>query len=284
MLAGNTVPILMYHSISAQASQQFRSFAVTPAVFAEQMAALAAQGYTPMTVTQLVQAWQQEPSLVPPKPVVLTFDDGFADFYTQALPVLLHYGFTATLYVTTSFVDGTSRWLHREGEANRLMLSWNQLDEIARCGVKCGAHSHSHPQLDALPLTLAQEEITHSKELLEQHLGLPVTSFAYPFGYQNSLTRNLVQQAGYTSACAVKYALSSPQSDSFALARLKVTTSMCASVFLTTLDSQHMSFNQFYMHSRASLWQDVRQNYSALTHFLMPEKRVRERAYEKHTF
>src|SRR5437764_272682 len=97
------VPILMYHSIADEASRAFRPFAVPPALFADQMAYLAQNGYTPLTVTRLVQTWAGGGEL-PARPIVLTFDDGFADFHTHALPVLYRYGFTATLYVTTGFI------------------------------------------------------------------------------------------------------------------------------------------------------------------------------------
>src|SRR6266496_2657570 len=91
------VPILMYHSISDHASPKFKQFTVSPKLFAEHMAYLHQHRYIPITVTQFVNALSN--STLPERPVVLTFDDGFADFYTEALPVLKHYGFAATLYV-----------------------------------------------------------------------------------------------------------------------------------------------------------------------------------------
>src|SRR4051812_37845588 len=124
------VPILMYHSISSHAAPKFKAFAVEPEMFTDQMAYLHQQSYTPITVTQFVHAQSQESSVLPERPVVLTFDDGFADFFTEALPVLQKYGFSATLYVTTAFINGTSRWLQHEGETNRPMLTWKQLTEI----------------------------------------------------------------------------------------------------------------------------------------------------------
>ena len=67
-----------------------------------------------MTVSQFVYALTQNRYMFPARPVLLTFDDGFADFYTEALPLLQQYSFVATLYVTTAFINGTSRWLQRE--------------------------------------------------------------------------------------------------------------------------------------------------------------------------
>src|SRR5690242_1592215 len=93
----NNIPILMYHSISISGNAKFKQFTVSPAVFAQQMAYLHDAGYTPLTVSQFVQA-RTRPIDLPARPVVLTFDDGFADFFTAALPVLQHYHFVATLY------------------------------------------------------------------------------------------------------------------------------------------------------------------------------------------
>src|SRR5579863_9977859 len=138
------VPILMYHSISSAATARFRQFTVPPASFAEQMAYLHHQGYTPLTVTQYIQARSQGASALAERPVILTFDDGFEDFFTGVLPVLKQYNLTATLYITTAFIDGTSRWMRRERETARSMLSWQQVREISANGIECGAHTHTH--------------------------------------------------------------------------------------------------------------------------------------------
>src|SRR5206468_3352471 len=98
---GKSIPILMYHSIADDASPKFKPFTVKPALFAENIAYLYHQGYTPMTVTQLMNTFSQANTLLPERPIVLTFDDGFADFFTAALPILQQYGFVATLYVAT---------------------------------------------------------------------------------------------------------------------------------------------------------------------------------------
>ena len=121
-LKQKTVPILMYHSISKQATSRFRQFAVPPELFADHMLYLHENAYTSISVTQLVQALfsGDTPSCaLPDRPVVITFDDGFADFYSEALPVLKQYNFMATLYIATAFVHGTSRWLQREEETAR---------------------------------------------------------------------------------------------------------------------------------------------------------------------
>ncbi len=212
----------MYHSISEQAGPKFKPFTVAPALFAEHIHYLHQHGYTPMTVSQLVQAYAQEEDMLPVKPVVVTFDDAFLDFYTAALPILERYSFPATLYIPTAYVNRTSRWMQQTGEGSRAILSWDQLREISQAGIECGAHSHSHPQMDLLTLPQARKEILQSKLILEEHLGEEVFSFAYPYGYHTDAIKQSVYDAGYTSACAVKNALTTEATDPFALARVLV--------------------------------------------------------------
>ncbi len=253
------IPILVYHSIMQSTNPKFKPFAVPPALFAEQMAYLHERSYTPINVTQLARMLLQERFVLPERPVVITFDDGFADFFTNALPVLWQYNFTATLYIVTGFVDSTSRWLAREGEAIRPMLTWDQISEINACGIECGGHSHWHPQLDTLPLTKARDEIVCCKKLLEDHLGQKVWSFAYPYGYHSAATKRLVQEAGYTSACAVKYAMSSTSADRFAMPRLRMGADTSIDALAALLASPVPSVGTtIYKHFRTSGWRFVR--------------------------
>jgi peptidoglycan/xylan/chitin deacetylase (PgdA/CDA1 family) len=216
------IPILMYHSISSSATRGFRPCIVPPGVFEEHLAYLKQHNYTPITVTQLAQAMSNSGDGLPSKPVVITFDDAYADFYTSALPALQRYAFSATLYVPTAFVGNSSRWLHHLGEGARPLLSWSQLLEISAHGIECGAHTHTHPALDMLPFSQVQDEIVSSKQLLEDHLGQQVLTFAYPFGYYSAYVRRIVQEVGYSSACAVRLTMSSLHDDPYALARIAI--------------------------------------------------------------
>jgi peptidoglycan/xylan/chitin deacetylase (PgdA/CDA1 family) len=216
------IPILLYHSIAEDCAPQFKQWSVSPRLFAAHLAYLNEQRFRPITVTQLATAMTEGSVSLPNRSVVITFDDGFADFYDNALPLLMRYGFAATLYITTGFVGGTSRWLRREGEGGRPMLTWGQIAEISASGVECGTHTQSHPQLDTLSTSVAREEIAIPKSVLEHHLGKQVCTIAYPHGYYSPTIRRLVQQAGYSSACAVKNAMSAVTDDRFALARIIV--------------------------------------------------------------
>jgi peptidoglycan/xylan/chitin deacetylase (PgdA/CDA1 family) len=256
------IPILMYHSISLSSNQRFKQFTVSPVTFIEQMKYLSDHQYTPITITQLVDARLRNGSLLPERPIVLTFDDGFADFFAEAFPVLKRFGFVATLYIATAFVNGASHWLQRMGEGANPMLTWEQLAEISLNGIECGAHSHSHPQLDTLHRTAAQDEIVQSKRLLEDHLGQEVRSFAYPFGYYSARVRQLVREAGYTSACAVRHAMSSENDDPFSLARLMVRPDSNIEEYAALLTGRNSSpakaIYKMYTRARTPIWQLVR--------------------------
>jgi peptidoglycan/xylan/chitin deacetylase (PgdA/CDA1 family) len=260
------IPILSYHSIAQSTNPKFKQYAVPPATFAEQMAYLHQNSYTAITVTQLVRMLLQERFALPERPVVLTFDDGFADFFTNALPVLQQFGFTATLYIATGFIGSTSRWLAPLGEATRPMLTWDQVNEISACGIECGGHSHWHPQLDTLPLAQARDEIVRCKKLLEDHLGQKVWSFAYPHGYHSRAIKRLVREAGYTSACAVGYAMSSTRADPFALARLQVEADTGVDALAALLATPIPSIGTtIYKRLRTSGWRFVRRCSATVT-------------------
>jgi peptidoglycan/xylan/chitin deacetylase (PgdA/CDA1 family) len=215
------LPILMYHSISPEAAPKFARFAMHPGDFAAQMAYLADAGYQSMTVTDAMAVLDRRQPL-PERAVVLTFDDGFADFHTMALPILQENRLRATLYVVTSYIGRTGLWNADCGEQDRPMIGWPQLREAAEQGVEIGAHSHTHPQLDRLDATRCTSEIRRSKAVLEDRLGIAVNSFAYPFGYRVGATERAVAAAGFDSAVGVDDLRALRGENRFALPRLTV--------------------------------------------------------------
>lgn len=252
------IPILLYHSITEETSTPSKLFTVTPAHFANHMAHLQAHNYTVLTVAQLRAAINTPDYTWPERPVVLTFDDGFADFYTNAFPILGNYGFAATVHVTTGFVGTTSRWQISAGEAARPMLTWSQIRELQSYGIECGAHTQHHLQLDILPRQRAYQEITLAKFILEQKLGQPVTSFAYPYGYYDSTVRDMVRVAGYRSACALKQAMSSSTDDALALARIQVQHNTEVETFARLLRGEALQVAPQGEQWRTKAWRVVR--------------------------
>ncbi|MDX6664337.1 MAG: hypothetical protein QOG68_543 [Solirubrobacteraceae bacterium] len=215
------IPILLYHGITASCDPRFGEWAVSPDLFAGHMDHLAAHGYTSLTVRDLVHQVFERRLELPERVVVITFDDGFADFHAEAWPVLRRNRLDATVFVTSGAIGGTSTWLSDLGEAQRPMLTRDQIEELAAAGVEIGAHGHEHFQLDTIPGMRAWRDITMSKYALEAVTG-PVTSFAYPHGYHTAGIKRMVSQAGFSGACAVKDAMSATGDDRFALARIVV--------------------------------------------------------------
>lgn len=215
------VPILLYHSISEQATAAYAPYALAPSLFREHLAYLTEGGYTAMNVSTFVSHLGAARPL-PERPVVLTFDDGLRDFATGAFPILTSFSVPATLYVTTGLVGRTAAWLEPLGEGDRAMLSWLEIAEIASAGIEIGGHTHTHPELDVLPDGELREEVHLCRQLLEDELGLRSAAFSYPHGYSSVRVRDCVRREGFSSACAVGVAFSSTRDDRFRLARIPV--------------------------------------------------------------
>lgn len=217
-----TIPILMYHSVGEECSKGYRRWMVSPAQLEAQLLATRDLGYHFVTVSELMRI-RTGGDHSRTRIAVVTFDDGLADFASGAAPVLDRLGVPATLFVTTGYVGETARWLADLGEGSRPMLSRADIKALARCGIECGAHSHTHPQLDLLDVTTIAREIFTSRDLLGDWLGAMPASFAYPHGYSTRAVREIVAQAGFSSACRVAHALSGPDENSYALSRLIMT-------------------------------------------------------------
>ncbi len=215
----SSIPVLMYHSVTEDPPDATRRLSVHPDQFGDQLALLRRNGFSTPSFGELAAALQSGTAL-PERSVVLTFDDGYADFHRNALPRLEACGFTATVFVTTGWLDDAGD--DAAGEPLDRMLTWGQVRELAGAGIEIGAHSHSHAQLDQIPGDALREELRHSKELLESEVGQPVDSLAYPFGYSSSRVRAEVAASGYRYAAAVANTLGGPRSDPLALPRLTV--------------------------------------------------------------
>jgi peptidoglycan/xylan/chitin deacetylase (PgdA/CDA1 family) len=208
------IPILLYHSISDDADALDLPFTVSPAAFGEHIDVIASSGLAVLTVGELVTA-RREGRALDGSAAVITSDDGYADTRQVFAERLLDAGLRATVYLSTGTVDATVR--------GKQMLSWSATQDLADVGFEIGSHSHHHLQLDTTRLHRVASELQRSREELEDHLGRPSETFAYPHGYHTPRIVELVRRAGFRSACAVKNALSHDEDDLFALSRLTVT-------------------------------------------------------------
>jgi peptidoglycan/xylan/chitin deacetylase (PgdA/CDA1 family) len=209
------VPILLYHAVTDAPGEHIAPFSVSPADFERQLDALLAAGYRCITFGEYMRRRDAGDERI----AVLTFDDGFADFADHALPAMQARGLPSTLYVTTGWLADAPR---REPGPSDRMLSWSQLPELLDQGVELGAHSHSHPHMDTVPTRAVLDELRRPKELMEDALGRPVHTFAYPHGYHGPRVRRLTERAGYVSAAGVRNSLTSPQDHPFSVSRLTV--------------------------------------------------------------
>ena len=190
------IAILTYHSIDDSGSV----VSMSPADFEDQMSCLANQGIRGISLREAV-SYHDRTGFWPGSSVVLTFDDGFANFYDAGLPLLLRYGFNATVFVVTGYMGEFNVWERPPaGLGRRRILSWPQAAELASLGFEIGSHTHTHPDLARLTTGEAEREIVYSREQIGDRLAGQVESFAYPYGSLGSSASEIVRRE-FRSAC-----------------------------------------------------------------------------------
>lgn len=249
------IPILMYHSVSDVTSKVFAPFVIPPREFTAQIEYLASHGYSTLTVNDLVRMWMTGDQL-PPRPIVLTFDDAYADFGDTVVPLLLRNRCTASLYVTTGAVGRTNFWV--KGDVSRRILTWDELREVAATGIEIGAHSITHRAMDALSTLDLRAEMSEPKAQLEEQLRQEVTTLAYPFGFESRRVRDAAAAAGYLAACAVGYRMSAATEDRFALSRFIVLPGMDVRAYRRLLEGLGPQWTQQARRARSLAWRMVR--------------------------
>jgi peptidoglycan/xylan/chitin deacetylase (PgdA/CDA1 family) len=179
------VPILLYHHIGFSLRGE-AVYYVSPDAFDRQMNLLYQWGYKTISVELLARALKEGAAL-PPKPVILTFDDGSETTYTTALPIMQRYNFTGTCYIVYNYVGIPG------------YLGVDQIRGLYASGWEIGSHGLSHRDLTTLP-DRQKDEIVESRRRLQSLLGIPILSFAYPFGVYNDDSLLRIHEAGYMAA------------------------------------------------------------------------------------
>ena len=194
--AGRAPWVLMYHSVTDQGSDPY-NVTVGPDRFTRQMRWLTARGLRGMGVTAALGALARGERDV----VALTFDDGYADFATEAVPILRRFGFTATVYVLADRLGGDNGWDTR-GPRKALMTA-EQVRQVAEAGMEIGSHGLRHVSLpDEDPARLHQE-LHGSRAVLGELTGRPIRGLAYPYGHHGDRETEAARDAGYEHACGV---------------------------------------------------------------------------------
>lgn len=185
------VPVLLYHHIQPNSLSKEKgqaNISVDNSAFDQQMAYLTSHGYTPITAKQLVDALRTKSGL-PPKSIVLSFDDGYKDIYDYAFPIFQKYHISVNLMLATGLLGGGD------------YLSWGQVEEMGRSGlVYFVDHTWSHYALGKGNVDKIKFEIETAKQQIEQHTGQAVNILAYPYGSVGAAATQVLQDDGFLGA------------------------------------------------------------------------------------
>jgi peptidoglycan/xylan/chitin deacetylase (PgdA/CDA1 family) len=194
-----TMPlVLMYHSISPYDEDPLQVI-MTPQRFERQMRWIRSRGLRGVSMAEMLDAAAEGRAR---RLVGLTFDDGYADFVANAMPVLQRYGFTATAFVLAGRLGGENEWCNRG--PRKPLLTADQVREIASAGIEIASHGLKHVSLLETDDERLREEAVRSRVILQELVGQQVRGFAYPYGHSDPRLVAMVQSAGYDYACAVR--------------------------------------------------------------------------------
>jgi len=184
------VPVLMYHHVNSLSGKEAtsQSLTVRTETFQEQMDFLAKRGYQTITPKELYEGLNN--NALPAKPMVITFDDGYADIISQAFPILRNHNFKFTIFLPTGLMNSGPSY-----------LTWSQLNEMKGSGLlTAGAHTWSHKALTKLSPEELKKEISLSKKQIEEFYGGQVEAFAYPYGSDNKAVEEELKNQGFLMA------------------------------------------------------------------------------------
>jgi peptidoglycan/xylan/chitin deacetylase (PgdA/CDA1 family) len=229
-LGGSTpLPILMYHALPERDADCNGPLDIPRHRFEQHLKLLHGEGYDVLGLTAAIEARRSDPTR---RLVALTVDDGYVDVVAAA-DVVRGAGGSLTLYVPTGFVDDGR---DAAGTFAHPLVSWDQVRELARAGVEIGSHACSHRPLDVLPVAEAQRELVESRARLSEHLGSPVRSMCYPYGYAGRRVERLTAEAGYANACIVGRAVAGGTDRLMALPRVQPLPGMTDTQFLSLIE------------------------------------------------
>lgn len=221
VLNADPLPILMYHYVRDNVSQVDDplgyGLSMPPAEFAKQLQYLADNGYTTVTMSQVVRGDYDA------KSVALTFDDGYKDFISEAYPLLERYDFTATVYVISGRLQDSRH------------LAPTDIVYLANRGIEIGSHSVNHLNLTRQSADGLAQELSNSQKTLSNIINKPVTALSYPAGQHDNKVIEAAHKLGYTSAVTVVEGRADPAADLMRLSRIRIRRSMSEAEFARKL-------------------------------------------------
>lgn len=231
------IPILMYHSIAKMPKGSvMRSLHVAPKRFQIQMRILKWLGYKGLSMGKLLPYLKGEKQ---GKVVGITFDDGYQNNLTEALPILKQFGFTATCYIVSQKIGDINEWDLNQGIMENPLMSHKEVQQWINSGIEIGSHTQHHTRLTECTKAEAKTEIMQSKADLEQKFGCKVEHFCYPYGNYNSKIKNIVQQSHYLTATTVNRGRTYIYHDHLELPRIPITYHTLPHSFLLKILSQY---------------------------------------------
>ena len=215
-LEGGGTAALMYHKLGPRPPRvRLKGLYVAERLFRRQLNELKAAGYVAVDPGAFCHSGMDSA-----RSVAFTFDDGFENVLRLGIGPLREHGFRAIQYLVPGLLGGTNEWEQRQGEAVERLMDAAQVREWIAAGHWIGAHTRTHPWLTRIPLEEAKEEIRSSKLALEDLFGIPIRHFCYPYGDWNRPVRDLVEAAGFETACTTHPGANLPGGDPFLLRRL----------------------------------------------------------------
>ena len=205
-------PVLCYHKIAPPpAKARIKGLYLDPNLFFSQMNEISQAGFISTLPNGATNSMGSS--------ITITFDDGFTDNLTAAAPLMQQAGIRAINYLVADRIGQTSDWEAREGGEADPLMNESQIREWLAAGHWIGAHTCTHPRLSRLSRDRAREEITAGRKKLEDRFGIPVEHFAYPYGDYNETTVELVQEAGFQTACTMHRGVNLSDTSPFELKR-----------------------------------------------------------------
>ena len=238
-----TIPILGYHNFTTEESSSYK---INIAEFEKQMDYLSANNHSVISLSELLAGLRA--GQLPPKPIVITIDDGFKSTYTLAYPVLKKYNFPATLFLYTDFI-----------EKNSYSLTWEEVREMTKNNIEIGSHTLSHCNLLKYKknenyktyLARIRKEIILSKEILESKIGDKVKFFAYPYGTYSSTIKDLAIQADYEGIVNANSMNSTLNTHPFSLNRQIIFGQSSLNSFIQTLNQRPLNASRIFPYDGA---------------------------------
>jgi glycosyltransferase involved in cell wall biosynthesis len=225
--------ILMYHAVGSPEEKPSK-YILPFSRLAQQMAVINHLRHNVISLEEYL-ACRREYRLPPPRSIVITFDDGYADFWDYAYPILKRYNYPATVFLVSDKVGKQNDWDRNGSLAGRQLMGWLEIREMAKDAITFGAHTRNHLSLLELGAETLKEEVEGSRKVIEQELGAPVLAFAYPYGDYNEAALDTVVESGYQGACSIDPGTNSFFTPTWRLRRVEVFGNNRISQFLMNI-------------------------------------------------